>query len=167
MHNLSAVLFVLGQGQRAFQATARQGQGQGSEYGQLDFVHHMAVNMVPGSYNRIQILKSNRKQAMNDSEFHALADAIYHRIEECIDQSGVDIDCETIGGVMNLTFENGIKFVLNRQEPLHQIWLATRENGHHFAYQHDQWIDNRQGHELMGWLSLQAQRQGQTEIDFG
>jgi CyaY protein len=25
---------------------------------------------------------------MNDSEFHALADAIYQHIEECIDQSG-------------------------------------------------------------------------------
>ncbi|WP_116474644.1 iron donor protein CyaY [Zobellella maritima] len=103
---------------------------------------------------------------MNDSEFHALADAIYQHIEECIDQSGVDIDCETIGGVMNLTFENGIKFVLNRQEPLHQIWLATRENGHHFAYQEGRWIDNRQGHELMAWLTLQAQRQGDTEITF-
>lgn len=101
---------------------------------------------------------------MKDSEFHALADAIYQHIEASIDDSGVDIDCETIGGVMTLTFENNIKFVLNRQEPLHQIWLATRENGHHFALKDDKWIDNRQGHELLSWLSLQAQRQGDTEL---
>lgn len=101
---------------------------------------------------------------MNDSEFHSLADAIYQHIEESIDSSGVDIDCETIGGVMTLTFENNVKFVINRQEPLHQIWLATRENGHHFALQDGQWIDNRQGHELLSWLSLQAQRQGETRL---
>ncbi|PSJ45134.1 iron donor protein CyaY [Zobellella endophytica] len=101
---------------------------------------------------------------MKDSEFHALADAIYQHIEECIDRSGIDIDCETIGGVMTLTFENGVKFVINRQEPLHQIWLATRENGHHFALQGDKWIDNRQGHELLSWLSLQARRQGGVEL---
>ncbi|WP_445395201.1 iron donor protein CyaY [Zobellella sp. An-6] len=101
---------------------------------------------------------------MKDSEFHALADAIYRHIEECIDQSGEDIECETVGGVMTLTFENGVKFVINRQEPLHQIWLATRENGHHFAYRDGQWIDNRQGHELLGWVSLQARRQGGAEL---
>ncbi|MFD1009472.1 MULTISPECIES: iron donor protein CyaY [Oceanisphaera] len=101
---------------------------------------------------------------MNDSEFHALADAIYLHIEESIDNSDVDIDCETIGGVMTLTFDNNIKFVINRQEPLHQIWLATRENGHHFALQGDKWIDNRQGHELLNWLSLQAERQGETPL---
>jgi CyaY protein len=101
---------------------------------------------------------------MNDSEFHALADAIYEHIEARIDDSGEDIECETVGGVMNLTFENGVKFVINRQEPLHQIWLATRENGHHFALQGDQWIDNRQGVELLSWLSLQAKRQGGVEL---
>ncbi|AEY00241.1 protein CyaY [Oceanimonas sp. GK1] len=101
---------------------------------------------------------------MNDSEFHALADAIYEHIEARIDDSGEDIECETVGGVMNLTFENGVKFVINRQEPLHQIWLATRENGHHFALQGDKWIDNRQGVELLSWLSLQAKRQGGVEL---
>ena len=34
-------------------------------------------------------------------------------------------------------------------EPLHQIWVATRANGFHFAYEEGVWIDNREGNELM------------------
>lgn len=101
---------------------------------------------------------------MKDSEFHALADTIYQHIENVIDKNELDIDCETLGGVMTLTFENGVKFVINRQEPLHQIWLATRENGHHFELRGDKWIDNRQGHELLSWVRLQAKEQGETEL---
>ena len=75
---------------------------------------------------------------MNDSEFHQLADALMQSLEEALDayQDDADIDCETNGGVMTLSFEDGSKIVVNRQEPLHQIWLATRAGGYHFDY-HD------------------------------
>ncbi|STD49920.1 frataxin-like protein [Edwardsiella tarda] len=61
---------------------------------------------------------------MNDSEFHQLADALMQSLEEALDayQDDADIDCETNGGVMTLSFEDGSKIVVNRQEPLHQIW---------------------------------------------
>ena len=35
----------------------------------------------------------------------------------------------------------------------------------YFALQGERWIDNRQGHELLSWLSLQAKRQGGVELD--
>lgn len=93
---------------------------------------------------------------MNDSEFHQQADQLVLQLEETLDNlSGdVDIDYEVNGGVMTLTFENGSKIVLNRQEPLHQIWLATRSGGYHFDYQHDAWICDRTGEAL--WVVLEA-----------
>ena len=73
---------------------------------------------------------------MNDSEFHQFADQLMLNIEETLDDfdGDADIDYETNGGVMTLSFENGTKIVINRQEPLHQIWLATKTGGYHFNY---------------------------------
>lgn len=82
---------------------------------------------------------------MNDSEFHLLADGLMQALESALDacQREADIDCETNGGVMTLSFENGSKIVINRQEPLHQIWLATRAGGYHFDYLDGQWRCSR------------------------
>jgi hypothetical protein len=66
---------------------------------------------------------------MNDSEFHRLADSLWMTIEERLDDwdGDSDIDCEINGGVLTLSFENGSKIIINRQEPLHQVWLATNK----------------------------------------
>ncbi len=65
---------------------------------------------------------------MNDSEFHQLADQLMLNIEETLDDfdGDADIDYETNGGVMTLSFENGTKIVINRQEPLHQCGSPPR-----------------------------------------
>lgn len=104
---------------------------------------------------------------MKESEFHALADAQFLAIEEAVEaaveRSGVDIDADTSGGVLTLTFENKSKIIINKQAPLSQIWVATRANGYHFDYRDGQWIDNREGHELMALLANASTAQaGQT-----
>lgn len=60
---------------------------------------------------------------MNDSEFHRLADTLWLAIEERLDDwdGDSDIDCEINGGVLTISFENGSKIIINRQEPLHQV----------------------------------------------
>ncbi|MEA7571687.1 iron donor protein CyaY, partial [Salmonella enterica subsp. enterica serovar Virginia] len=42
-------------------------------------------------------------------------------IEERLDNwdGDSDIDCEINGGVLTISFENGSKIIINRQEPLH------------------------------------------------
>ena len=65
---------------------------------------------------------------MNDSEFHQLADQLMLNIEETLDDfdGDADIDYETNGGVMTLSFENGTKIVINRREPLHGFGSPPR-----------------------------------------
>ena len=77
---------------------------------------------------------------MNDSEFHRLADQLWLTIEERLDDwdGDSDIDCEINGGVLTITFENGSKIIINRQEPLHQVWLATKQGGYHFDLKGDE-----------------------------
>jgi len=78
---------------------------------------------------------------VQESEFHDLVDDIYFRLEEIIDDSGVDIDYETSGGVMTLTCENdGSKIILSRQGATSEIWVAARSGGYHFALKDGQWI---------------------------
>lgn len=85
---------------------------------------------------------------MNDSQFHHLADLLLRSIEEQLDQHDgeADIDYETHGSVMTIRFFNGSRIVINRQEPLHQVWLATKTGGYHFNYHSHQWICDRSGH---------------------
>lgn len=84
---------------------------------------------------------------MNDSEFHRLADTLWMTIEERLDDwdGDSDIDCEINGGVLTISFENGSKIIINRQEPLHQVWLATKQGGYHFDLKGDEWVCDRSG----------------------
>ncbi|MFM2486042.1 iron donor protein CyaY [Celerinatantimonas yamalensis] len=100
---------------------------------------------------------------MTDSEFHQLADLIFSQLEDALDNHDGEIDYEGESGLLKLMFENASHIVINKQEPLHQIWVATKFDGHHFEYQDGQWIDNRGGGELLSFLIEAIKRQsGET-----
>lgn len=105
---------------------------------------------------------------MNDSEFHQLADQLTLYIEETLDgfTGDSDIDYETNGGVMTLTFDNGSKIIINRQEPLHQIWLATKAGGYHFYYRDGHWYCSRSGEEFFAKLSTAVSEQAGEKVSF-
>lgn len=76
---------------------------------------------------------------MQESDFQDIADDIYFKLEDIIDESGVDIDYETNGGVMTLTCENdGSKIILSRQTATSEIWVAARSGGFHFQFKKSQ-----------------------------
>lgn len=100
---------------------------------------------------------------MDITEFHSLADQLFNHVavflDDYIEHNDVDIDYETHGNVLSISFENGSKMILNTQEPLFQIWLATRKQGYHFDYQNNQWICNRsqQSFDTIFNTAVQAQ----------
>ncbi len=97
---------------------------------------------------------------MNDSEFHRLADTLWMTIEERLDDwdGDSDIDCEINGGILTLSFENGSKIIINRQEPLHQVWLAAKQGGYHFDLKDGEWICDRSGETFWDLLEQQRRR---------
>jgi len=101
---------------------------------------------------------------MNDSQFHTLVDQQLEQIEEAVEHSGADIDFETNGGVLTLEFADRSKIIINRQEPLHQLWVATRFGGFHFDYRGGKWIDDRSGDELMAFLADALSRQSGEQV---
>lgn len=105
-----------------------------------------------------------RYNPMNDTEFHALIDEQLHQLEEVLDELEVDIDGEISAGILTLEFENGSKIIINRQEPLHQLWLATRSNGYHFDYREGQWVDSRSGQLFLDVLEAACSEQAEQPV---
>ena len=101
---------------------------------------------------------------MNDSQYNLIAEDLLLAVEEAIEDCGIDIDYEGTGGLLTLTFKNTTKIILNKQAPLHEIWVATKFNGHHFAFVDEQWIDKRGGDEFWQFLSAAVSIQADYEV---
>jgi CyaY protein len=101
---------------------------------------------------------------MNDSEYNMAAEDLLLAVEEAIEDCGHDIDYEGTGGLLTLTFKNSTKIIINKQAPLHEIWVATKFNGHHFHFEDDQWMDKRGGGEFWQFISNAVSLQADAEI---
>ncbi len=101
---------------------------------------------------------------MNDSQYNLLADELILAVEEAIEDCGSDIDYEGAGGLLTLTFKNRTTIIMNKQAPLHEIWVATKFNGHHFHFENDIWTDKRGGGEFWQFISTAVSKQADTEV---
>lgn len=101
---------------------------------------------------------------MNDSQYNLIAEDLLLAVEEAIEECGVDIDYEGVGGLLTLTFKNSTKIIINKQAPLHEIWVATKFNGHHFSFSDDTWTDKRGGDEFWQFLSAAVTKQAENEV---
>lgn len=101
---------------------------------------------------------------MNDSQYHQMVDDVLIQLEEALDECEVDIDYESAEGILTLIFLNGSKIILNKQAPLHQLWVATKFNGHHFNYQDGKWIDERTGVEFWSFIDEATSKQAGQSV---
>lgn len=121
--------------------------------------------MVVALYNRILSDKSKQVKQMNDLEYDQLADNTLLAVEQAVDAADADLDYESHGGLLSISFNDGSKIIINKQPPLQQLWLATKFNGHHFEWQGDKWIDNRSGAEFWQLLNDAAAKQAGTVLN--
>ncbi|EDM68277.1 putative CyaY, involved in iron scavenging and/or transfer to heme [Moritella sp. PE36] len=103
---------------------------------------------------------------MTDSEFHQQVDELLISFEEIIDDSDVELDYENSNSILTLYCRDGSQIILNKQTPLHQIWVATKANGHHFALINDVWVDNRTQQVLSAVLTEAVKNQGGENVSF-
>lgn len=104
---------------------------------------------------------------MNDLEYDELTDQILLAVEEGIEQQELDLDYESNGGLLAITFPDHSKIIINKQPPLHQLWVATKFNGHHFEWRDGVWIDNRTGAEFWQLLNDAASKQAAATVVLG
>ena len=107
---------------------------------------------------------------LQDTEYQAAAERVLASIErqcdEWLQQGVIDIDTHRAGSLVELEFPNGSKIVVNKQPPLHEIWLAARNGGFHFKRVDAAWRDTRDGVEFFVRLSEEASRQGGKTLQF-
>ncbi len=104
---------------------------------------------------------------LTDSEYRQRTDALLGSVEARVDgwlqDDVVDIDAHRTGGLLEMSFPNGSKIVVNTQPPLHELWLAARSGGFHYKFVDGAWRDTRDGREFFEALSACASEQaGQT-----
>ncbi|MES3015915.1 MAG: iron donor protein CyaY [Pseudomonadota bacterium] len=108
--------------------------------------------------------------ALSDAQYHALARALLGAVEQQVDRwlqdDVVDIDSARTGGLLELSFPNGSKIVVNTQPPLHEIWLAARRGGYHYRHVDGQWRDTKSGDEFFAVLSSCAGEQAGRDLTF-
>ena len=107
---------------------------------------------------------------MTDTEYRRLSSEVLARIEVTLDRwledDVVDIDAQRTGGLLELTFPDQSKIVVNTQPPLHELWLAARAGGHHFKHVQGAWRDTRDGVEFFERLSQEASAQAAKALSF-
>jgi len=98
---------------------------------------------------------------MAQADFEVLAEAALEQIRQALEASGIDADIEAkADGVIELTFEDGSRMVINRHRAAREIWVAARSGGFHFRWDGAAWRDTRDGAELFAALSKLVSAQG-------
>jgi CyaY protein len=132
----------------------------------------MDLRMAPNSTDEQPATMSSTHAAtpLADSDYQRLAGAVLMTIESTVDRwlqdDLIDIDPQRTGGLLELSFPNGSKLVVNLQPPLQEIWLAARAGGFHYRLIDGRWLDTRDGSELFDVLSREASTQGGVPLRF-
>ncbi|WP_016956202.1 iron donor protein CyaY [Catenovulum sp. SX2] len=105
---------------------------------------------------------------LTETQYHQLVDDILLQIEQKLEEieDDLDIDYENFGGKLDIEFADRSKIILNKQEPLLQLWVATKFNGYHFSYQDGKWIDERFGDEFWHFIEEAVAKQAGTKVTF-
>jgi CyaY protein len=107
---------------------------------------------------------------LSDAEYHARTSAVLAGIEAAVDrwlqEDVVDIDTQRTGGLLELSFPNGSKIVVNTQPPLQELWLAARAGGYHYKHAQGRWLDTRDGRDFFEALSTLASEQSGKALRF-
>ena len=107
---------------------------------------------------------------LTDTEYQAQTQALLARIEAQADRwlqdDVIDIDTHRTGGLLELSFPDGSKIIINTQPPLQEVWMAAKAGGFHYRWNDGRWVDTRDGSEFLATLSQHASRQGGRALTF-
>ena len=107
----------------------------------------------------------NRATPTSDAQYRLRAESALERIErQCdawLENGTADIDTHRTGGLLELSFEDGGRIVVNLQPPLQELWLAARSGGYHYR-----WRDTRDHSEFFAVLSREASSMSGANLVF-
>jgi CyaY protein len=86
---------------------------------------------------------------MDQSDYARAADACLAAIVDWLADEE-ELDLVTRDGLVQLEFEDGARYVVNRQGAARQMWLAAGARAWHYDLDADtgEWLDDRDRHKL-------------------
>jgi len=103
---------------------------------------------------------------MSDQNFNARYEQTLFAIEEAVEESGEDMDFESVNDILTLTCSDGSSIIITRQSATQQLWLAARSGGFHFDMNDSGWVCDSDGQTLSDKLSAICLEQGGVSIEF-
>ena len=88
-----------------------------------------------------------------ETQYNHLIDEIYRDIEDQLDELEQDLDVDSSGSVLTVTFPNGSQVILSRQLATREIWVAAKSGGFHLQWIEPQWRCNTTAENLSTLLS--------------
>jgi CyaY protein len=92
---------------------------------------------------------------MTEVEFERIADVELNQLLEALIACSDDIDPDLESGVLSITFDDDLKYVVNSHRSARQIWMAAERSAWHFDFDSDTktWIAAANGDELWAAVS--------------
>lgn len=105
---------------------------------------------------------------MDPAEYHRRIDATLERVVRVL-QTLDDVDFTASDGLVTLEFDDGARYVLNRQSGNHQLWLAAGARAWHYVWDEGRatWVDDRDGHEVWARLGALVSEKLGRPVTFG
>lgn len=101
---------------------------------------------------------------MDEKTFETLANRMLAQIEAALESAALDVETKP-GGVLEVSFDNDTKIIINRHGAAREIWVAARSGGYHFKPEADgRWLSGRDGSELMATLARCCSEQAEQPI---
>ncbi len=108
--------------------------------------------------------------ALSDTQYQEETRKLLNHIEAVTDRwlqdDIIDIDSSRTGGLLEMSFPNGSKIIVNTQPPLHEVWLAAKGGGYHYRWLDGHWCDTRDGSDFITELSKHASAQAGQALKF-
>ncbi len=89
---------------------------------------------------------------MTESPGNEPSSALFARIQQMVDERGVDIRRNLDGNALRLEFADGQRILVNLDARTNNVWLAARSGGIEFIHRHGTWRAHDQS-ELFARLS--------------
>jgi len=101
-------------------------------------------------------------------QYYECIDETFEVVESKLEELESDPDIAGAEGVLNVTFSNGVVFVLSRQPAVEQLWLATPGGGFHFVWRDadEEWFDTRTNHAFRELLSRELAEHAGEQIEW-
>lgn len=104
---------------------------------------------------------------MSEAEFLTLAGAVIVRVQVVLDAEDPDVvECVPDADVVKVAFPTGAPFVLNKQRPVKEIWLAADRQAWHFRFDGEAWRDKRSNDELFVTLRRLVRERAGVDLAF-